>query len=384
VNQQDYDRQRRANLALAQTTCAQRAQLAALADDVGVTSDGIMVGETGTMRSSFGAMMGADTTGLGVTATLRMRQIPTSFVHLLDEQTTPLITFELRNQGDRKRRIKLTTRVEKFSAAAVDTIELDRGGSQTVSQLPVFLLERVQAVREARTACVTVRVDDLDGRTEQEQTYRVVLLPRTTAYLSVPDGAGGVHDLTRYLGAWVTPNAPEILQLVREAAARAPGGNIVGYQAASLETMPAVVDAQVEAIYGALQACKLTYVNSINAFNLEGGTFAQRIRLPREALAMGSANCIDGVVLMASVLEAASLDPAIVVIPGHAFLAYEQIAHSGRWAYVETTLLGSASFAEARRAGEATASAFASRPSSRLVRLPIARLRVEHGVFPME
>jgi hypothetical protein len=137
-------------------------------------------------------------------------------------------------------------------------------------------------------------------------------------------------------------------------------------------------------VFRALQARKLTYVNSIAAFNLAGDTFVQRIRLPRESLAMSSANCIDGVVLMASILEAASLNPAIVLIPGHAFLAYEQIAYSGKWAYVETTMLGSGSFADALRAAYDTAEGFLAHEPSRMTILSIPRLRAEHAIFPME
>jgi len=407
MDREDYELHRRGNLVLVQSTgphyspdqVEQLSQVAArLAERrKAATSGGTMLGGITRPRPRAGAlsgtraampgggsMLGADTTGLDVTATVRMRQIPTSLVHLLDPQTTPLLSCTVANRRERKARIKITTRVEGFSADAIDSFEMEAQSARKHTQLPVFFLDRLAAVSETRAASVYLRVEDLDGAIEHEQTYRVVLLPRTTAYLEVPDGAGGSMDLTRYLGAWVTPNAPEIMALVREAAALAPGGSIVGYQAPTEEDLPAVVEAQVAAIYRALQARKLTYVNSVIAFSLAGEAFVQRIRLPREALATGSANCIDGVVLMASALEAASLNPAIVLIPGHAFLGYERIAYSGQWEFVETTMLGSAPFDEAQRVGRATAESFLSRGSSRLTILSIPKLRTEHAVFPME
>jgi hypothetical protein len=229
-----------------------------------------------------------------------------------------------------------------------------------------------------------VKVDDLDGAVEREATYRVVLLPRTTAYLGVKDGAGGTLDLTRYLAAWVTPNAPEVMQVLREAAALHPERTIAGYQPEDSADLPAIVTAQVEAIYRALQARKLTYVNSLWAFNLEGDAYVQRVRMPRESLETCSANCIDGVVLMASLLEAASLNAAIVLVPGHAFVAFERTPGSEDWDYVETTLLGSGSFADAQQAAQRTARWFGGSRSAQLSILPLAKLRTEHGIFPME
>jgi hypothetical protein len=92
---------------------------------------------------------------------------------------------------------------------------------------------------------------------------------------------------------------------------------------------------------------------------------------------------------MASVLEAASLNPAIVLVPGHAFLAWETQSGSQSWDYLETTLIGSKEFEEAQRVGRLQAKKFqassqlsANRKVFRLLSIPV--LRVEAGVLPME
>jgi len=107
-------------------------------------------------------------------------------------------------------------------------------------------------------------------------------------------------------------------------------------------------------MYEALVAHRITYVNSIITFTADPSTFNQRVRLPRETLANRSANCIDGTLLLASLLEAVSLNPAIVIIPGHAFLAWETARDSNTWRHLETTLLSSASFEEACESAEQT------------------------------
>jgi len=58
---------------------------------------------------------------------------------------------------------------------------------------------------------------------------------------------------------------------------------------------------------------------------------------------------------MASLLEGTSLNPAIVIVPGHAFLGWETWRNNGDWRYLETTMLGSHSFDDACIQGDKTA-----------------------------
>ncbi len=98
---------------------------------------------------------------------------------------------------------------------------------------------------------------------------------------------------------------------------------------------------QVQAAYEAVEAeINVQYVNSTIAFFPTDTVALQRVRLPRESLADGAANCIDGTVLLASLLETMSLHPGIVVVPGHAFLGWEEWGGLNDWRFVETTMLG--------------------------------------------
>jgi S1-C subfamily serine protease len=64
---------------------------------------------------------------------------------------------------------------------------------------------------------------------------------------------------------------------------------------------------------------------------------AQRCRLVHESLGSGNANCIDGTVLLASFLEAMSIDSYIVLVPGHALLCADG---GDQWIFIETTGMG--------------------------------------------
>lgn len=296
-------------------------------------------------------LLGAETTKLDAQIGLRLAQIPTALVHLFTQETLPLVACRVKNHDEKTRRLRFTTFVEGYSAQAIDTLEIPRGQEAVVQQLPTFFTDRLRTVTELTRATVNVEIRDLDARTEQQKTLPVWLLARTTAPLQVLDPAGGaLLDVTQYLGAFVTPNHPEVIRFTRSAADDHPQKRLMGYQISQEEVEP-----QVEAIYTALKRHELRYVNSIIHFTPEAGSQNQRVRLPRETLADKAGNCIDLTLLFCSLLEAISMNPAIVIIPGHAFVGWETWRNSGSWRYLDATMIPEAAFADAVATGEETA-----------------------------
>lgn len=330
-------------------------------------------------------MLGAQTTGLEATAALRMAQVPTSIHHLLDRVRHPLVTFKIRNVGYGVRRLRFTSFVEGYSARAVDVEELPPGEETRLDQLPTFFPDRLRDLTELTNATVTVIVEDLDGRVELHRTEAVPLLARTAVPRAVVDpDTGRWQDLSRYLGAFVTPNAPAVMSFLREVADHHPERRLVDYQAGREGVTP-----QVKAVFDALKATGIVYVSSVVSFSPEEGTATQRVRLPRESLADREANCIDGTVLVASLLEAMSMSPAIVIVPGHAFVGWESCPGSGEWRHLETTMIGAAPFEEACLSGERTAERYRELRDRtgdplRFRLWPLRTLRSEERITPME
>lgn len=325
------------------------------------------------------------TTKLEAAIQLRMAHIPTATYHLLNEQESPLVEIKVTNGDLKPRRLRITSRVEGYSADAIDTIELDMRGkdnaSRSVTQLPTLFPEHIRAVRELTRASVTVLVEEIGGKIETHESLAVWLLARNAAPLAVRDPAtGGWVDLSRYFGAFVTPNQREIMLFLRQAARRHPEGRLTGYQSDAL--------LQAQAIFDALKLdADITYVNSLIAFNPEESARGQRVRLPRESLEEHQANCMDGTLLFASLLEAATLNPAIVIIPGHAFVGWETGQNSGTWEYLETTMIGTNSFEEARAIGRQKASFWEQRAAAKpdlFRRWSLRELRTVYGVTPLE
>lgn len=337
------------------------------------------------------------TTGLDANVRLRMMHVPTAIYHLLDANTDPLLEVELVNSKSDERRVRVTARIEGYSADAVTTVELERRGgaaTQTICLLPTLFPQAVIPLHELTRATVTVLVEELlfasDNnkqfstalRIEAHVSLPVWMLARNSAPLAVRDPQSGEWvDLSRYFGAFVTPNQPEVMAFLRKAAGHHPQQRLAGYQSD--------VASQARAIFDALKEdADITYVNSLIAFNPDESARGQRVRLPRECLSEHQANCIDGTLLFASLLEAASLHPAIVVVPGHAFVAWERSPDSGRWEYLETTMIGTNTFAEAQEIGGRKAEFWekqgAGGDASKFRRWPIKELRTAYGITPLE
>src|SRR5215467_9430024 len=337
------------------------------------------------------ALLGADSTGLDAVVTLRMSHVPTAICHLLDATTQPLVSCRVKQASrpgaaDKIRRVRVTCRIESYSAPAIDTVELTDRRPREFDLLPTLFPADVATVTEMTSATVSALVEDpTTEKVEVHRTSRIWLLARTTAPLWLHDpSTGALVDLTPYLGAFVTPNTSEIMSFLRTVVDKHPDGRLAGYQGSS-----EIVEPQVQALYEALKDAGITYINSVIAFDPQEGTSSQRLRLPRESLHDRAANCLDGTVLVASLLEAMSLNPAIVLVPGHSFAAWETWPDSGEWRYLETTMIGSHGYDAARRRGDQLARTYEQRSqqagdTSLFRRWPLRDLRAVRGITPME
>ena len=256
------------------------------------------------------------------------------------------------------------------------------GVAQTVALMPTLFAERIAALHELTRATVHVQVSEATGGLVAHTTLPVWLLARNAAPLAVRDPATGQwNDLSHYLGAFVTPNEPSVMHFLRKAARHHPDGQLYGYQAA--------VEPQVRAIFQALKLdASITNVNSIVSFNPEEGSRSQRVRLPRQALDEQQANCLDGALLFASLLEAASLNPALVILPNHALVAWQKAPDRDEWEYLETPLINSATFEQAIDIGRRKAEAFRKQATTgsplNFRQRALRDLRVHHRITPME
>ena len=104
-------------------------------------------------------------------------------------------------------------------------------------------------------------------------------------------------------------------------------------------------DLQVIAIVAQLIRKGMEYSNITDTSNAATKVYSQNVRFINETLALKNANCVDGSVLLASILEKIGIRCFLVAIPGHMYMAYSRTGKtepiSGDIQYVETTLIGS-------------------------------------------
>lgn len=338
-------------------------------------------------HNPMGGLLGSQESGLVAAFFLRLAAIPTAIYHLLNPNHLPLVTITVRNVREKGTlRLRIISYIERYSAQAVDTVELAPDTAHTLHQLPVLFSGRLSSLPALGRASLHVRVEDLDGGLVLHHSLPIWLLPTNSAPLALRDPQSGAwHDLSMYFGAFVTPNSPAVMRFLRLAAEHHPTRQIVGYQGGQEE-----VELQVRAAFDALKTeSRITYQNTVLEFNPDQGFATQRVRLPRESINERSANCLDGVVLFASLLEAMALGPAIVVVPGHTLLGWETDQASGEWHYLETTMIHSHTFSEAVASGEETARRYAQLAEKTGLGHffqvhPLRLLRTRHGITPVE
>ena len=82
------------------------------------------------------------------------------------------------------------------------------------------------------------------------------------------------------------------------------------------------------------------YSNITTQSGSDDRSFGQVVRFVKDALNTTQANCIDGTVLFASFLYKIGLKVSIVLVPGHAYLAFGLDEEGSRMMALETTMMG--------------------------------------------
>lgn len=139
------------------------------------------------------------------------------------------------------------------------------------------------------------------------------------------DQWGGIAVLPEMLSAFVTPNHPATLPVIKRAATILEqwtgSPSLDEYQSRN----PDRVQKQMAAIYTAIAEQEIIYSTVPASFE----DYGQRIRLVDSVMTQKLGTCLDMALLYASCLEAIGIHPLIIVVNGHAF--------AGGWLVPETS-----------------------------------------------
>jgi hypothetical protein len=173
-----------------------------------------------------------------------------------------------------------------------------------------------------------------DGAVGEVRAIPVILRPLSDALYFVRDGADTV-DLSWIFAAYVDERDPAVDRVLEAAQQSGIVDAFDGYRGGRDS-----VYRQVWAVWQALAARGIRYSAADPGIERGPRVFSQRVQLPVQTWGTRSASCIDGSVLIASVLQRIGLRSFLVLVPGHAFVGFHPDAGAGEAAYLETTLLG--------------------------------------------
>lgn len=219
--------------------------------------------------------------------------------------------------------------------------------------------EKLRALDEERVLTLKYRVE-VDGRPYRKVTLPVRLHPihdcpfelrkidvetlqGVAADAENGDGAADRAtniDQNWMFAAYVNERHPAIVdEIVPALTHQGFVRNLTGYQLGD----PEEVHRQVLSAWKLLRDRGVRY-SSLATLGGGGHVGWQHVRTLEQSLAAGQANCVDGSVLLASILAAIGLDPFLVITPTHCYLGFHlgpTRPDGGRdFSLLETTLLG--------------------------------------------
>ena len=253
--------------------------------------------------------------------------------------------FTLTNRNAQPVRVMTETEIPGYSDKATDTVDIPANGTVDVTENPRLTQASIDSLDIERPASLHVRVVYLQSGDEKlilDETKNITLTARRDFPWSIT-GFTQQEDF-QLLAAMITPTDPNVEALIRDAANHTSNGTMVGgYEGDTLDSKGLVWE-RLSALWDAENDYKLTYVNTTVTF--APGTY-QRIRLPYEVLDQQSGNCIETSDLFASAAEALQLQTALIIIPGHAYMAVRMDDTNSQYYVIETTFIGRYSFADA-------------------------------------
>jgi hypothetical protein len=236
--------------------------------------------------------------------------------------------------------VRLVVEASPFLRKSTFDGELDgTHASYDISPKLSWDFEALARHRQVMPLNVTYTLQVGDGEPEQK-VLTVTLRPINDCMFGMQvegdDNKPQWFSTSFLFAAYANESHPWIDKLLRETLDQGVVKSFAGNQQAA-----DAAETEVFAIWHTFQRRGFTY-SSITATAAETpGIGAQHVRLFDEAIVTSQANCADGTLLFASVLRKIDIEPFMVHIPGHMFLAFK--AGNGADARIcglETTMVG--------------------------------------------
>lgn len=220
------------------------------------------------------------------------------------------------------------------------SVAVDLGKTQTVYVPVSFLHDALVRNRQSKPANLEFLVS-IDGGPVRRVTKPITVrsINDCPYFFVTSKTAGRGIDLAWMFAAYVNEDHPMVDEVLKIALSTGIVRSFTGYQTKDIDE----VRNQVRAIWTALSMMGIRYSSITASSNRSEIAFSQHVRLVGESSKANQANCADGSVLIASVLEKIGIETELIKVPGHMYVRFwldPWEANNKHWCCLETTLMG--------------------------------------------
>ncbi len=273
---------------------------------------------------------------------------PLAHLYGLENFLDDFVIVTIQNDNSSPVKVVVESQITGYTDKSSDTITVDAKSSEKVRQNPRLTTAAIDGLNSSHQADLHVVVSYLqsgDHKTILDQTSQT----NVTSRRDYPWRIKGFADQEIYdmLAAMITPSDPGVEDLLRAAANYDPSKAMSGGYHSAEDADNSVYQRMADIWEAESKDFNLTYVSTSVSF--EAAT--QRIRLPSEVLTQSGGNCIETTLLYAAAAEALDLDAALILIPGHAYVGISVDDTDQSYYFIETTMIGQATFDDAVKYG---------------------------------
>lgn len=262
-----------------------------------------------------------------------------------------LCTYSISNNTETEVNANITTIIDGYTFKYEEMKTIMPKSNELIKHNPIFDNDKLS--NETKDTTLNMKVS-INGNIIYNQMEKVRLLAKDTMVWEILNPITKkffyLHDFCVTL---VTPHDDEVEKILSIAKEYHPNKVLQGYPSiADNEQVKSEVDKQVESIFIALKNIGISYIDSSISFGWHEPFKSQRIRFPSTSIKYKSANCIDGTILFASILENIGLEPIIILVPGHALVGWKKLPNSEEISILETTVISNQDYQSAKDIAE--------------------------------
>lgn len=272
-------------------------------------------------------------------------ELITPIAHLYGLFLDDFVIVTLKNGNAAPVKIVVSSEISGYTSKASDTVTVPGGATQEIRQNPRLTTAAIDGLNSQHEADLHVVVSYLDAgqpRTVVDQTSPTLITSRRDFPWSIK-GFTQEEDWNLVV-AMVTPTDPGVEALIRAGANYDPNSAMTSNYDSVNDESGSVWQRLSDIWQAETNDYNLTYISTPITF---ASGQSQRIRLPGEVLDQSSGNCIELTLLYAAAAEYLGMQAALVIVPGHAYVAISVDDTGDSYYFIETTMIGAATFDDA-------------------------------------